>query len=99
MGNLFMADLGGKIYRYDLSGVLRRHVRTTFGSVPNSAQSLAFDSAGNLFVVDVGDVSGNGNANAIYKFTQQGARSTFASGQALSETFACVAFQPMPCCQ
>jgi len=98
MGNLYMADLGGKIYRYDLSGVLRRYPRTTFGSVPNSAQSLAFDSAGNLFVVDVGDVSGNGNA--IYKFTTQGARSTFAKGVALSETLSYVAFQPMPvCCQ
>ena len=98
MGNLYMADLGGKIYKYDLSGVPRRHVRTNFGSVPNSAQSLAFDSAGNLFVVDAGDVSGNGNA--IYKFTTQGARSTFAKGVALSKTLLYVAFQPMPvCCQ
>ena len=97
MGNLYMADLGGKIYKYDLSGVLRRHPRTTFGSVPNSAQSLAFDSAGNLFVVDAGGV--NGNSNAIYKFTTQGARSTFATG-ALNETLSYVAFQPMPvCCQ
>ena len=98
MGNLYMADLGGKIYKYDLSGVLRRHGWTIFGSVPNSAQSLAFDGAGNLFVVDVGDVSGNGNA--IYKFTTQGARSTFAKGVALSQTLSYVAFQPMPvCCQ
>lgn len=98
MGNLYMADLGGKIYKYDLSGVLRRHGRTNFGSVPNSAQSLAFDSAGNLFAVDAGDVSGNGNA--IYKFTTQGARSTFAKAVALSETLLYVAFQPMPvCCQ
>ena len=100
MGNLFMADLGGKIYRYD-TGVLGRHRRTTFGSVPSSAQSLAFDSAGNLLVVDAGDVSGSGTAtlNAIYKFTQQGARSIFASGQALGESFACLAFQPIPCCE
>ena len=98
MGNLYMADLGGKIYKYDLSGALRRHGWMTFGTVPNSAQSLAFDSAGNLFVVDVGDVSGNGNA--IYKFTTQGARSTFAKGVALSETLSYVAFPPMPvCCQ
>jgi sugar lactone lactonase YvrE len=98
MGNLYLADLGGKIYKYDLNGVLRRHGWTIFGSVPNSAQSLAFDSAGNLFVVDAGDVSGNGNA--IYKFTTQGARSTFAKGVALSQTLSYVAFQPMPvCCQ
>jgi hypothetical protein len=86
------------IYRYDLGGALRRQGRTTFGSVPNSAESLAFDSAGNLFVVDVGDVNGSGNA--IYEFTTQGARSTFAKGEALDETFSYVAFQPMPsCCQ
>jgi sugar lactone lactonase YvrE len=102
-GNLLMADLGGNIYKYNLNGVLRRYIRTTFGSVPGSAQSLAFDSAGNLLVVDAGDVSSNGTGtpNAIYKFTQQGARSTFASGSALDETFACLAFQPMlpVCCQ
>jgi sugar lactone lactonase YvrE len=102
MGNLLMADLGGNIYRYDPNGVLRRHGRTTFGSVPNSAQSLACDSAGNLLVVDAGGVSSAGNGpNAIYKFTQQGARSTFASGQGLKEEFSCLAFQPtLPvCCQ
>jgi sugar lactone lactonase YvrE len=102
MANLLMADLGGNIYRYDLSGVLLRHRRTIFGSVPSSAQSLTFDSAGNLFVVDTGGVNSSGSSvNAIYKFTQQGARSTFASGQALSESFACLAFQPMSpvCCE
>src|SRR6188474_549808 len=98
MDNLYMADLGGKIYKYDLSGVLRRYARTSFGSVPNSAQSLAFDGAGNLFVVDVGDASGNGNA--IYKFTTQGARSTFTKGIALSEILSYVAFRPTQvCCQ
>jgi hypothetical protein len=100
MGNLLMADRGGNIYRYDPSGVLRRQgVRTTFGSVPNSAQSLVLDNAGNLFVVDAGDVKGKGNA--IYKFTPQGARSSFASGQALGESFACLVLEPMlpACCQ
>jgi len=57
MGNLLLADLGGNIYRYDTSGVLHRHRRTTFGSVPNSAPSLACDSAGSLLVVDAGGVS------------------------------------------
>jgi DNA-binding beta-propeller fold protein YncE len=80
IGNLFMADLGGNIYKYDLHGV-----RTTFGSVPNGAQSLACDSADNLFVLDASDAT-------IYKFTPQGARSIFASGQALGETFSHVAF-------
>jgi len=102
MGSLLMADLNGKIYKYNLNGVLRRHIRTTFGSVPNSAQSLACDSAGNLLVVDAGDVnSSSASPNGIYKFTQRGARSTFASGNALGETFACLAFEPIPqvCCQ
>ena len=101
MGNLLMADLGGNIYKYNLGGVLRRHIRTTFGSVPDSAQSLAFDGAGNLFVVDAGTIgsSGDGTPKAIYKFTQQGTRSTFAAGQALNESFACLAFQPIPCCE
>ncbi|SRR6266545_104286 len=102
MGNLLMADLSGKIYRYASNGVLRRHPgRTIFGSVPNSAESLAFDSAGNLFVVDGGGVNSSGTVgpNAIYKFTQQGVRSTFASAEAVGETFACLAFQPAVCCQ
>jgi hypothetical protein len=101
MGNLFMADLGGNVYKYDTSGVLRPHPRTKFGSVPTSAQSLAFDNAGNLLVVDAGGVNASGTLmpNAIYKFTYQGARSAFASGLALSESFACVAFQPLACCQ
>jgi sugar lactone lactonase YvrE len=100
MGNLLMADLGGNIYKYDLH-ILLRHRRTTFGSVPNSAQSLACDTAGNLLVVDAGGVNGTGTVipNAIYKFTPQGARSTFASGPAFDESFACLAFQPIPCCQ
>jgi len=101
MGNLFVADLGGNVYKYNLSGVLGRHSRTTFGSVPTSAQSLAFDNAGNLLVVAAGSASVNGTTipNAIYKFTYQGTRSTFASGLALGESFACVAFQPAMCCQ
>ena len=99
MGNLLMADLGGNIYRYDPPGVLRPHPRTTFGSVPNSAQSLACDAAGNLVVVDTGGVSSVSNPAAIYKFTPLGLRSTFASGAALSESFACLAFQPIPCCE
>jgi sugar lactone lactonase YvrE len=92
-GNLLMADLGGNIYKYQ-TGVLRRYARTTFGSVPNSAQSLACDSAGNLFVVDAGDANRKGNA--IYKLTQQGVRTTFASSNALHQTFSHVIFEPMP---
>jgi sugar lactone lactonase YvrE len=95
-GNLYMADLGGNIYRFDV-GILRRYPRTTFGSVPNSAQSLAWDNSGNLYAVDAGDVNGNGNA--IYKFTSQAVRTTFASAQTTEERFGYLAFQPLACCQ
>jgi hypothetical protein len=100
LGDLLMADLSGNIYRYD-TGVLHRHRRTALGSVPGTAQSLACDSAGNLFVVDAGDANGSGTAvpDRIYKFNQQGVRSTFASAKALDESFACLAFQPIPCCE
>ena len=93
MGNLFMADLGGNVYKYQLYTPLRRQGRSIFGSVPNSARSLACDSANNLFVVDAGDVNGSGNA--IYKFTTQAVRTPFAPG-VLGESFACLAVQPMP---
>ena len=97
MGNLLMADLGGKVYKYQLYTPLRRQGRIIFGSVPNSARSLACDSANNLFVVDAGDVNGSGNA--IYKFTTQAVRTRFAPN-VLGESFACLAVQPMPvCCQ
>jgi sugar lactone lactonase YvrE len=94
MGRLYMADLGGNIYRYNLGGALHRQPRTIFGSVPHSAQSLAWDNSGDLFVVDAGDVNGNGNA--IYKFNSQIARTPFVSGHNPGETFAYLACQPVP---
>ena len=51
--------------------------------------------SGNLFVVDTGDVNGNGTA--IYEFTSQAVRSPF--GNTLNESLVCLAFQPMACCQ
>jgi sugar lactone lactonase YvrE len=67
--NLFVSggDPGnGKIFELTPDGV-----ETTFASGLNSPQNLAFDSEGNLFVVDSG---------AIYKFTPDGVRTTFALG-------------------
>ena len=103
-GNLFVVDntigniASGRIYEYKPNGS-----RATFAVLNSSDRpaDLAFDSMGNLLVVDAGGVSSAGGVipNAIYKFTLQGVRSTFASGQALSESFACLAFQPIPCCE
>jgi len=95
MGNLLMADLGGKVYKYELYTPLRRQGRIILGSVPNSARSLACDSANNVFVVDAGDVNGSGNA--IYEFTQS-VRTPFAPS-VLGESFLCLAVQPMACCE
>jgi sugar lactone lactonase YvrE len=95
MGNLLMADLGGNVYKYYLSFPLPRQGRTIFGSVPNSARSIARDSANNLFVLDAGDANGNGNT--VYKFSQ-GVRAPFAPGT-IGESFLCLAVQPMACCE
>jgi sugar lactone lactonase YvrE len=57
---------GGKIFEFTPDGV-----QSTFASGLNPG-GLAFDSAGNLFVV--------GDGPAIYKFTPEGVRSTFALG-------------------
>src|SRR5262249_27438503 len=95
MGNLLMADLGGNVYKYYLYPPLRRQGRTIFGRVPNSARSLACDSANNLFVVDAGDV--NGSSNALYEFTTLAVRTRFPG--TLGESFVCLAVQPMACCE
>jgi len=88
MGNLLMGDLGGNIYKYKVGGI-RLNSRTIFGSVPNGAQSMACDSAGNLFVVNAG------NDNMLYKFTMLGVRSSFNPRSCwCTETLACIAAEP-----
>ena len=57
---------GGKIFEFTPDGV-----QSTFASGLNPG-GLAFDSAGNLFVV--------GGGPAIYKFSPEGVQSTFALG-------------------
>ena len=64
-----------KVYKFTPGGA-----RTTFASRLNGPVSLAFDSAGNIFVGDEDQF--NGLPNTIYKFTPSGVRSTFASGLA-----------------
>ena len=69
---------------------------TTFGSVPNSAQSLACDSAGNLFVVDAARRERQRGTQST-NHTTQGVRSTSASGGSGTghpETFSHVAVEP-----
>jgi hypothetical protein len=80
--NLFVGDASGNIYEYTPGGA-----RSTFASGLNGPWGLAFNSAGDLFVVE-GGYSGN-----IYEFTPGGVESTFASG--LSGPLG-LAFQPVP---
>src|SRR5437588_41646 len=71
--NLFVSDADlGNIDEFAPNGA-----RSTFASGLLAPEALAFDSAGNLFVLEGGDIDGLGAA--IYKFTPSGVRSTFAS--------------------
>ena len=71
--NLFVA--GGS----ERTEITSNGTQRTFASGVN-ASAVAFNSAGDLFVTDIGNGStyeGNGN---IYEFTSDGAQSTFATG-------------------
>src|SRR5438128_608622 len=73
--NLFVSGSdagGGKILKFTPNGA-----QSTFASGLSGPQGLAFDSAGNLFVLEGGDIDGLGAA--IFKFTPAGKKSTFAS--------------------
>ena len=93
-GNLFVAaGDNNSIFEFKPNGV-----RGTFAflGLCSPTTGLAFDSAGNLFVADN---CGGPLGSIIYKFQPNGVRSIFASGHALGETFAYLAFQPTACCQ
>ncbi len=66
-GNLFAAS-GSTIFKFSPNGT-----RTTFASGLTSADSLAFDRAGNLFVSD-------SIANTVFEFSPAGVKTTFAAG-------------------
>ena len=68
--NLFAVDVQGPIYG-NIDEFTPNGVRSTVASGLDSAQGLAFDQAGNLFVADDG---------IIDRFTPNGVRSTFAVG-------------------
>src|ERR1700722_13409436 len=68
--DLYAADIsGGNIFKYTPGGV-----KTTFASGLLEADSLAFDSSGNLYV---GSHAPN---TSIFKFTPGGIGSAFATG-------------------
>jgi sugar lactone lactonase YvrE len=72
--NLFALDpVQGNIDEFTPNGV-----RSTFASGLPAPVGLAFDSAGNLFVADLGP--GYPDTGRIYKFTSAGVRTTFALG-------------------
>jgi len=64
----------GTIYKFTPDGT-----RTVFGDTPGQSFGLAFDSAGNLYASDSGDVT-------IYKFTPGGARTIFVGPSAFTFT-------------
>jgi sugar lactone lactonase YvrE len=84
--NLFVSGFGccscetlnntscGQIFEFSWDGV-----QTTFAPGLTAPGDVAFDNAGNLFVVDQ-DTSGRGGDAVIYKITPNGARTTLASG-------------------
>ena len=63
---------GGKILKFTWDGV-----QSTYSVGLHAPQGLAMDSAGNLFVADLG---GQLISSSIYKVTPEGVRSVFAQG-------------------
>ncbi|MEY2563143.1 MAG: hypothetical protein QOH88_1336 [Verrucomicrobiota bacterium] len=72
-GNLFVSH-ENSIFKFTPAGK-----KSTFVSGLGNAIDLAFDEAGNLFVVEQAIV-GNAKGRSILKFSPDGTKSTFASG-------------------
>ena len=60
--------------------LLRLECEPPLPSGLSDPDGLAFDSAGNLFVAEFGEINGGPGTGRIYKFTPDGVRTTFASG-------------------
>ena len=71
--NLFAVDAANGTLNGIIDEFTPNGVRSTFASGLTINVSLAFDSAGNLFVATA-------ESGAVYKFTPTGVRTTFASG-------------------
>jgi hypothetical protein len=85
--NLFVDSFfGGNIYEFTPGGV-----QSTFASGVSYPSGMAFDSAGNLFVVEYGN--GLTNNGDILEFAPNGTQSTFASGLYSPQA---LAIQPVP---
>src|SRR5262245_31487608 len=74
--NLFVADFGSNILEFTPGGS-----QSTFATGLSQANSLVFDSSGNLFLSDSGDY-------VIYKYTPDGTPSVFATGISLPNAMA-----------
>lgn len=72
-GNVYVGDTGNTIFKFTPAGA-----KSDFAKVTTSPRGFAFDSSGNLFVVE----SFNG---AISKFAPDGAQSVFLAGRPAPE--------------
>ena len=77
-GNLFVADNVGQAEKNSIFRFTPDGAKSTFVSGIGNPGDLAFDGAGNLFVVDFPVMAGSGGP--ILKFSPDGTSSTFANG-------------------
>jgi sugar lactone lactonase YvrE len=77
-GNLFVADNVGQAEKNSIFRFTPDGAKSTFVSGIGNPGDLAFDGAGNLFVVDFPVMAGS--SGPILKFSPDGTKTTFATG-------------------